>query len=475
MAGMNLYPRSFLQLLVLGNVLAVLPLVAAIGYASLMVGDLTQRSEEAVRQASRAVTLGNALQEEFGRLEHILRQYEVQRDPALREEYGKLRREWQRSAEDYVSIPLLADLAARVGEMRQAESAAYEKLGVRDEGLPRLKATLAALKRGLHPLLDDANRLVERERETFREQANTLRQRLMAALLAAVALSGLFLWFGRRMVARLWSRFERAVLALGEGRLERRIRLKGPEDLQRVGRRLEWLRQRIAALENERTRVMRHASHELKTPLAALREGASLLSEGVAGPLTPQQAKIAGIMQTNAVRLQGLIDGFLRLQQANHARDHMNTSAIRFDQVIERTLATLQLAVRDRRVRIAGSLAPLTVEGGDEALATLANNLISNAIKFSPDGGVVRVTLRRDGDNAVLDVFDEGPGIGAADRERIFEPFYRGSAGKGLPGVGLGLAIAREFALAQRGSLDIVDSERGAHFRANLPLAEQAA
>ncbi len=472
---MNLYPRSFLRLIVIGNVLAVLPLLMAVGYASLAVDGLTRHSEEAVRQAARAATLGYALQEELTNMERILRQYEVLRDPSLLDEYATVRQEWRQNAEDYAAIPLLANLMVRIGDMGKTEAAAYASLGIHAERLPQFKAALVALKGGLRSILDDANRLVEAEHQMLRLEANKLRQKLMVAVLTALVLTGLLVWFGRRMVARLWSRFERVVLALGEGRLDRRIHLKGPEDMQLVGSRLEWLRKRILALEKDRTRIMRHASHELKTPLATLREGANLLVEGVAGPLTPQQAKIAGIMQTNAVRLQGLIDGVLRMQQASHARDQMETSAIRLDQVVEQTLQTLQLAARNRQVRITGSLAPLTVEGSAEALATLAGNLISNAIKFSPDGGVVRITLTRDGENAVLDVADDGPGISAEDGARIFEPFYRGSAGKGVSGVGLGLAIAHEFVLAHRGTLEIVASARGAHFRANLPLGGQAA
>jgi two-component system sensor histidine kinase GlrK len=471
----NLYPRSFLRLIVLGNVLAVLPLLAAVGYASLTVDELASRSEVTVRQASRAATLGYALREDLTHMERILRQYEVLHDPSLLDEYVVERKVWRTSAEEYATISLLESLALRVRDMQQQEAAAYKDLGARAEKLPQLKATLATIKRDLDPLMSEANRLVEEERETFRLKAEGLRERLMAAMFAALALTGLLVWFGRRMVARLWSRFERAVQALGEGRLDRRIHLKGPDDMQRVGGRLEWLRKRMVALEKDRTRVMRHASHELKTPLATLREGASLLSEGVAGPLTPQQAKIAGIMNTNALRLQGLIDGVLRMQQASHARDHMETGAIRLDHVIEQTLTTIQLAARNRKLRITGSLAPLTIEGDGEALATLADNLISNAIKFSPDGGVVHITLTREDDNAVLDVVDDGPGIGAEESERIFQPFYRGAAGKGVPGAGLGLAIAHEFALAHRGSLDIVERTQGAHFRARLPLGTPAA
>lgn len=475
MGAVNLYPRSFLRLILLGNILAALPLLGAVGYAALTVDDLARRSDHAVQQASQAAALSQALPEQLDQMERIVRQYEVLRDPSLIEAYAEVHREWQASMAEYAGIPLFADLALRLDAVRRAEEAVFAKVGVGATALRQKKVAILALKRELRPLLDDANRLVQAERGAGRLRATALWQKLLAAVLAALGLSGLLLWSGRRLVARLWSRFERVVLALGEGKLDRRIRFDGPADMQRVGDRLEWLRRRLLKLESERTRVMRHTSHELKTPLATLREGASLLSEGVAGPLTPQQAKIAGIMQANAVRLQGLIDGLLRMQQASHARDQMATAAVRFDTVIEQTIATYQLAARDRRLRICGSLAPLTVEGDGEALATLASNLISNAIKFSPDGGAVRIELSCEGHAAVLDVSDEGPGISAADRERLFEPFYRGAAAKGVAGAGLGLAIAHEFALAHRGSLAVVEQERGAHFRARLPLAEQAA
>lgn len=468
---MNIYPRSFLRMIVLGNVLVILPLLVAIGYASLATGNLMKRSEEAVHQAVRAGELAHALPEDILHMERILRQYEVIQDPALLDEYARARVEWTHAVEAYLAIPLLAGPATQVRQIQQLETNAFAITGDPADRLPRLKAALATIQRALPALLEETNRLVDQERETFRSQAVKLRERLMAAQLTALGFSILLLWWGRRMVARLWSRFERAVLVLGEGRLDRRIQLKGPEDMQRVGRRLEWLRHRMVKLESERTRIMRHVSHELRTPLTALREGASLLRDGVAGPLTPQQARIAGIMQGNAVRLQGLIDDLLRMQQASHARDQMETAPVRLDQVITQALATFKLAVRDRHVRVSGSLAPLTIDGNEEALATLVHNLISNAIKFSPDGGMVRITLVMDDAHAVLDVTDEGPGVAAEDRERIFEPFYRGEAGRSAGGAGLGLAIAHEYALAHRGSLACCNAATGAHFRARLPLA----
>jgi two-component system sensor histidine kinase GlrK len=470
----NLYPRSFLGLIVLGGTLALLPLLAAIGYASIAVEDFSRSSDEAVRRASQVATLGFALAEQLGDMERLLRQYEAVRHPMVLDDYAAVRVDWRAGVENFAAIPSLTALVRRAGAMRDAEAAAFAPLGPDGKGLVKLKATLSTIERDLPHLVGEASRLMQIERRAFRSRAKALSERMGAAVAVAFTLTGVMLWWGHRVLARLVVRLERAVVSLGEGRLDKQIRLKGPADLQRVGLRLDWLRRRLLAFETERTRVLRHVSHELKTPLAALREGASLLNDGVAGPLTPQQEKVTAIMQANAVRLQGLIAALLSMQQAQHFRDQMETSALRLDEVVEQTLATYQLAMRGRQLRFTGSLSPLTVRGAGEALATLTSNLISNAINFSPDGGEVRITLTRRDGQALLDVIDQGPGVRAQDRGRIFEPFYRGTGTKHVAGVGLGLAVALEFALAHRGTLECVETERGGHFRLQLPIASGA-
>jgi two-component system, NtrC family, sensor histidine kinase GlrK len=471
----NLYPRSFLGLIVLGSTMALLPLLGAIGYASLALDDFTRSSEDAILQASQVATLGYALDEELGDMQRIVRQYEALRDPMLLDDYSAVRVDWRAGVEKFAAIPALGALVQRADAMRDKEADAFAQLGASGLGLPRLKATLAAIERDLPRLVGDASRLMEVERKAFRARARALSERLVAAVAMALAVTGVMLWWGHRMLGRLLVRLERAVVTLGEGRLDKQIRLKGPPDLQRVGLRLDWLRRRMLALETERTRVLRHVSHELKTPLATIREGASLLNDRVAGPLTPDQEKVTAIMQGNAVRLQALIGALLSMQQAQHLRDQLETADVRLDELVEQTLATYQLAMRGRQLRFKGTLAPLTVRGAGDALATLASNLISNAIKFSPDGGEVRVSLTRRDEQAMLDVIDQGPGVRPEDRARIFEPFYRGSGTKHVTGVGLGLAIALEFALAHRGTLECVDSQQGAHFRLQLPIASGSA
>lgn len=473
---MAFYPSSLLRLVVLGNVLTVLPLMVAIGYAVVMFDRISRQSEMVAGEANRAGRLSSELPEELLHMERSLRQYGVLRDPSILEDYKTARDDWHRGMRRLVEIPLMATLADRAHGMVAAEEAAYRRLAGSASGLVELQATITTLREQSEVMAEEAGRIVDAERTSFRARTDQLRQHLMVGMAVAVAMAVVLVILGRRLVARLLSRIERAVLALGEGRLERKIRLQGPEDMQRIGERLEWLRRRLLELEEQRTRGLRHVSHELKTPLAALREGSSLLSDQVAGPLTEQQRRIVGIMHNNALRLQTLIDGLLRLQLAEHALDRFERIALRFDETVQQVLATHQLAARDKRLRMTGTLASLTVTGGREELTTIVNNIVANAIKYSPPGGTITLSLTRDGDEAVFDVLDQGPGVAPEDRQRIFEPFYRGHGTKGAAaGTGLGLAIAREFVHAHHGSLALLEEASGAHFRIRLPLRKEHA
>jgi two-component system sensor histidine kinase GlrK len=144
--------------------------------------------------------------------------------------------------------------------------------------------------------------------------------------------------------------------------------------------------------------------------------------------------------------------------------------------LVRRVLAEHKLAAFARMVTFEQQLAPARVLGDADQVRTIVDNLVSNAIKYSPRSAPIVVSLGVDGGYAVLDVIDRGPGIEPRERERIFDSFYQGAApvdGR-VKGSGLGLAIAREYALAHGGRIEVrerADGERGAHFRLSLPLA----
>jgi len=144
--------------------------------------------------------------------------------------------------------------------------------------------------------------------------------------------------------------------------------------------------------------------------------------------------------------------------------------------VIRRVLREHKLAAFARMVTFEAKLSPAMLVGDADKIRAIVDNLVSNAIKYSPRSGVIALDLSLDRGFAVLDVVDQGPGIDAEDAPRIFDSFYQGKrAPEGrIKGSGLGLAIAREYALAHGGRIEALgraDGRRGARFRLWLPLA----
>jgi two-component system, NtrC family, sensor histidine kinase GlrK len=151
----------------------------------------------------------------------------------------------------------------------------------------------------------------------------------------------------------------------------------------------------------------------------------------------------------------------------------LKLDAVQFERIVERALADHQLAVQARRIQTDLRLEPVLLRADEDKLLAIVTNLVSNAIKYSPDGGMISLALRREGDQVVFEVGDAGPGIPPEDRERVFDWFYQGQPpyhGR-VRGSGLGLAIAKEFVLAHGGWIEVADHpSAGAHFRVTLPL-----
>lgn len=470
MATMKRYPRTFLQLITFGHILFAMPLLIAAGYVFIKIDALNSHYRATVEHASSSSLLRGELTEDLLHMERNLRRHIVLKDIDSLNDYARVRGEWRGHVESLARLPSLPNsMSDELRAQIELEQQAYLRL--RESGtIEPLTAALPQLQQRSRKSLDDAQRILDQEQARFLDESNTLRTHLMLSAGLAVLIASCCLWAIRTLLARLIGRFEKVVIRLGKGDLKQAIELDGPGDLRWLGRWLEWLRRRLLSLEEERARVLRHVSHELKTPLAAMHEGASLLDEEVPGPLTTEQKRIVGILQGNSRRLQDLIEGLLRLQQAGHAAERIGFETLRFDNLIKEVIETSQLIAAERGIQFDPALAETGIVAGREALMTIAHNLLSNAIKFSPDNGIIKITLTHDAQQATLDVEDQGTGVTAQDAPRIFEPFYRSNASRHVAGVGLGLAIAREFLAAHRGEIKLVPSTTGAHFRVVLPL-----
>jgi two-component system sensor histidine kinase GlrK len=468
------YPKSFQRLILVGFLLAALPLVLAIGYAVFTLQGLAAQSEKAVQHASSAARASRQLAESLVGMERALRQYAVVRDVELADDYRRLRSDFRQVAGSLVGTALDRASGNRVAELLLRE----EKIAQRLEDSPDPKVSLESVVDAFQAMADDALPVVEAARAVadvevsrLEQEASRSRDTLLWPLIAAFALALAIAWWFRNVVSAQIAQIDQAIRAIGRGEYARPIVVSGPDDLAYLGERLDWLRQRLAELEEQKSRFLRHVSHDLKTPLTAIREGGQLLADEIAGALNPGQRNIVDIMTQNGLRLQTLIEELLNYQQASLAAGTLDLQPVALEALADRVVHTHRLVAAARTVRFQRVLPPVQVQGDAEKLRVVIDNLITNAIKFSPKDGVVRVMLKSENGHAVLDVIDEGPGIPATEREQIFDAFFRGKRAKaGVEGSGLGLAIAREYVTAHRGRIELLPAaEGGAHFRVTLP------
>jgi two-component system sensor histidine kinase GlrK len=213
-------------------------------------------------------------------------------------------------------------------------------------------------------------------------------------------------------------------------------------------------------------------SHELKTPLANIREGTELLMDGAVGELAADQREVTGILRENSLKLQRLIENLLSFSAWQTSSVGLDLTTFRLRPLIKQVIENQQLTLLGQRVRLTVSVDDIELQADRGKLRLILENLLSNAIKYSPRSGTILVRAQADGEDLVLDVGDSGPGVPREERAQVFEAFYTGKAPHGhVKGTGIGLSVVMEFVTAHGGTIQIVDGEcTGAQFRIRMPL-----
>ncbi|MEJ8854594.1 HAMP domain-containing sensor histidine kinase [Variovorax robiniae] len=360
----------------------------------------------------------------------------------------------------------------------RAQLAAIEDLmdGPTDTALSRENAVALQFREldGFNTAIaQQAQNLIETQNKALAERIENAGDRLMRQVLAASALAvSLALAFGV-WLARPFKRIERAIVGLGQNRLDEPINVRGPADVRRVSQQLEWLRLRLTELDADKARFLRHVSHELKTPLAALREGVSLLEDGVTGALNPAQREVAQILQQNTLSLQSQIEALLRFNAAAFEARELRRERTALLPLIEEQIDAQRLQWQAQGLKVRAEGEPVTATVDPVKLGTAIANLLSNAIRFSTRGGTITIAVSNEPGVARIDISDAGPGIAPADRDRVFEPFFRGERQPehAVKGTGIGLSIVQEYIAAHGGNITLLPDGPGARFRIELPRA----
>jgi two-component system OmpR family sensor kinase len=261
---------------------------------------------------------------------------------------------------------------------------------------------------------------------------------------------------------------------IGEANLAERLPHPGTRD--EVSRLVETLNDMLGRLERSfevQRRFTTDASHELRSPLSRLR--AELEVAIRRRRKVPEYEETLRSSLDEVERLQRLVEELLELARIDAGQEREASEPVAARELVEAAVAGIRSAAERRGVSIViESPAELFVNAAPVAARIALGNILDNAVKFSPSGGQVTVTVRADRREAVIVVADDGPGVLPDDLPRLFQRFYRGNASRstGAAGVGLGLAISRAF-LERQGGLISVETPRktGAAFSVHLPRA----
>ena len=472
------YPRSFVALLLIGFFIVSLPLVAGLVSSAFSIERLAGQSQKAVYDAILATQNARQLSSLSVAMERAARFYAVAGDREMVDSYKKSRDAFRNLLTQFMALPLAPDMHASTEAIQATENTVYSALTTR-EASPQLakqfEGDFAELSMRVRALGGLADQLIDREVGALRASATKSKSQVFWQILAIVPAVLLMIAGFTYMLSRPIRELDMAIHRLGEGKLARRIRVSGPRDIEKLGEQLDWLRQRLITLEDQKTRFFQHVSHELKTPLTALREGSELLSDEVVGKLTVEQREVAQILKQNSMTLEKLIQDLLTYSQSQSA-EHINKKTapefrpLQLKDLIDEVVDTQKIASVAKAITIERECDKTTIHGDPAKLRVVIDNLLSNAIKYSPVGGTVLIRLGKHKDNAIIEVLDNGPGIADEDRDKIFDPFYRSktAVASGTKGTGLGLAIVRDYVELHHGSVSAIAAS-GARFRVILP------
>ena len=224
--------------------------------------------------------------------------------------------------------------------------------------------------------------------------------------------------------------------------------------------------QELGNTEILQTDFVSNVSHEFKTPINAIEGYATLLQDCESETLQKQYVEK---ILSNTQRLSNLVGNILLLSKVDNQAIQSQRTKFRLDEQIRQSVVLLEPKWAEKDIELDVEMQMLTVLGSESLLQHVWNNLIDNAIKFSPPGGLIRISLEKEEDTLIFSVDDQGPGVREEEKEAIFHRFYQSDSSHKQEGNGLGLALVKRITLLEEGSVEVENLKNGCRFTVRLP------
>ena len=478
---MRLYrPHSFFALLLTGFFFVSLPLLIALYSSMQILDDLMLQSTVAVYSSVDMVTSSRKVAELLQDEERKARVYNVLGEPAQLLEVNKTHEDIEKALESLVPFNNDEQLVQLIEELKFKENyivVVLNNAAIDPEQIKKEQEQVLSLYQDLTKLANSvvrsSNQLMIDEIEALKLKVNQDKEKLIWQTSGLISSTILLIVVFMALISRPIRQINKGIERLGDGNFTTPVNVLWPKDLQELGQKLDWLRKRLAKLDKEKIKLVAHISHDLKTPLASIKEGASLLHDELIGPINNDQKEVVAILDKNCSKLQALIENILSFNMAQARDTPYEKNRVKLDELIETVVADHRNSILARNIKLDVQLDDLEVNGNQKQLKTVFDNIVSNAVKFTPGNGIIRISLKKDGKLAACLVEDSGPGIDEEDRARIFTPFFQGKGSEKavVKGSGLGLSISKEYVQNHDGTIRLLNGKKGARFLVTLPLS----
>jgi len=311
--------------------------------------------------------------------------------------------------------------------------AAFEKLRVNQQQLTRVKvAELAAAA----------------------DQAGEVSGLIAIACLLAIVLLSLLI---TKSITRPIGLLKNKTREIAQGNFEGKLQVRSPPEIGELAAAINSMCEKLQELDRLKADFFAYMSHELRTPLTAIKEGTGLLLDGVGGDTTDKQRKLLSILAEESNRLINVVSSLLDLSKMEAGMMVYDFEVTHVEPLIKRALAEITPLVEAKRIKleneVEATLMPVRID--PERILQVLRNLLGNAVKFTPNGGLVRIAAKPADGKLAISVKDSGPGIAAESLTSIFEKFNQGSRQSPYTrqGTGLGLAIAKTIITTHGGKI----------------------
>jgi two-component system sensor histidine kinase GlrK len=459
-------PFSFRSLLIATFLLVALPPTVALVQMWWHLDQLSLGAESRLADVDRWQNSLHRLSERQEHLERSTRQWLVLSDPFFQQLAVGFAQDMLVSVDSLSVVPDRVFAQQLASEKRQIQLLAGKLARSRDLSSAEITPLFDQLSGCLQSMTQRLQLMSLTQQKNWAESLKI--QRLQADRLALFSL--LFALLLALLLAYLLfaplGRLRYKIGRLAQGRRGQVWRVGGPTDVRNLADALQRLDARLEQLETEKASFFRQVSHELKTPLAAIHEAAALLVDEVPGSLTPAQREIVAIQLSNTATLRQRVDTLLKHDVARWLGQQVEFRECSLAQLLQQRLHDWQTLIARRNLQLEMQLQVDHVRGDEQKVQTILDNLLINAMRFSPADGIITLRSQRHDAGILLQVIDHGPGVALQDAEHIFEPFFSGRAPVGeSAGSGIGLTMARTFAQLMGGDVRLQEAGvRGACF-----------